>query len=190
MTPCFSSSTGMRRGRVMGAADTPSIGPPLPPQVIQERREEIEAVILALLGVELDAEEIAGFDRDGNGFTRIVDRRRDARRVGGFQAIAVDMIEAAAASLGEKHAAPRRRHIAPADIGHAKARIAGREARDAPAHETKSLVAPVLLAFFGEKLHPEADAEDRRACGDSAAERLDERLLPETRHPVAEGADA
>src|SRR6478735_7233160 len=101
----------MRRGRVIESVDAAEVA-----EMREEGGEQVETVILALLRVELHAEEIALFDGDGNVVARERNRSGDHGRVGRCQTETVDMVEAAARTAGEKRALARRRHIAPTDV--------------------------------------------------------------------------
>ena len=94
-----------------------------------------------------------------------------------------------AAARREEPAGWFRRHVAPTDVRYAESRRRGKLAHPSR-QEAETLVPSELLALIGEELHAEADAEHRDARLRGAADRLDQPLLAQTCHAVAEGADA
>src|SRR5437870_10306890 len=85
-SPCFSRRHEIRRART---TRTSSSAPRRTAHVLAERAQDVQAGILALLGVELYAEQVSPLDRGGVAVTPVLDERRDVLGVSALEVIAV-----------------------------------------------------------------------------------------------------
>src|SRR4051812_49372851 len=180
--PCEAGRPALRGDRWLGRGSRGRSG-----RQPQEAREQLLAVLGALFRVELDAEERALSDDGGDGNARVV-RNRVGQLRGRLAAVGIREVrpERLLASFRERGLrAPH--ELLPADVRNLHA---VRNPRDATGEKAQPRAQPILLSFFEQDLHPEADAEHRRLAGERSAKSVAQAEGACSLHPEPEGGDA